>query len=69
MGCHLRADLLRHWPQVKRAYKRSALSHHPDKALAQCRFAARLGSLGVPVVAALLVCQSIRAIMQGTCRV
>lgn len=38
--------------QVRRAYKRSALSHHPDKALAQCRFAVRLGSPGVAVVSA-----------------
>ena len=37
---------------MRRAYKRSALSHHPDKALAQCRFAVRLGSPGVAVVSA-----------------
>lgn len=37
---------------VRGAYKRSALAHHPDKALAQCRFADRLGSLGAPVASA-----------------
>ncbi|KAK9838488.1 hypothetical protein WJX81_002562 [Elliptochloris bilobata] len=46
--------------EVRRAYKRSALSHHPDKALAQCRFAARLGSLGVPAASGLQARERVR---------
>ena len=29
--------------QVRRAYKKAALALHPDKALAHCRFAPRMG--------------------------
>ena len=33
--------------QVRKAYKKSALQLHPDKALAQCRFSVKLGSQGL----------------------
>lgn len=33
--------------QVRRAYKKSALQLHPDKALTQCRFSLRLGDQGL----------------------
>lgn len=33
--------------QVRKAYKKSALQLHPDKALAQCRFSVRLGDQGL----------------------
>ena len=36
--------------QVRRAYKKSALQLHPDKALAQCRFSDRLGPHGVQLL-------------------
>lgn len=38
------------WLQVRRAYKKSALQLHPDKALAQCRFSDRLGQHGVQLL-------------------
>ena len=33
--------------QVRKAYKKSALQLHPDKALVQCRFSVKLGSQGL----------------------
>ena len=33
--------------QVRKAYKKSALQLHPDKALVQCRFSVKLGSHGL----------------------
>ena len=33
--------------QVRKAYKKSALQLHPDKALAQCRYSVKLGSQGL----------------------
>ena len=32
--------------QARRAYKKAALALHPDKALAHCRFAPRMGVQG-----------------------
>ena len=33
--------------QVRKAYNKSALQLHPDKALVQCRFSVKLGSQGL----------------------
>ena len=33
--------------QVRKAYKKSALQLHPDKALKECRFTVRLGNQGL----------------------
>lgn len=35
---------------MRRAYKKSALQLHPDKALVQCRFSDRLGPHGVQLL-------------------
>jgi hypothetical protein len=37
--------------QVRRAYKKAALALHPDKALAHCRFAHRMGPAGAKLAA------------------
>lgn len=41
---------------MRRAYKRSALQLHPDKALTQCRFSSRLGIHGALLVDTAQVC-------------
>ncbi|EIE19931.1 hypothetical protein COCSUDRAFT_58168 [Coccomyxa subellipsoidea C-169] len=46
-GLHHLAVIAGQPATVRRAYKRSALQLHPDKALAQCRFSSRLGPHGV----------------------
>ena len=41
--------------QVRKAYNKSALQLHPDKALAQCPFSVKLGSQGLALACCLEV--------------